>query len=163
MYRAERSCEERALLNPVFCAQLLWYAARSCARDGDGLSFEEGFLILPIVLHRTTRKALPRGTRTSLAVWLDANPLGRGRIATRAHLLVPFTKEAMMFGGMHGLLQLEGGRLDAVDAWRIRVNRAIRISSDEVKECAKRAEFIGKWFAATGSASTVMALLGVRP
>jgi hypothetical protein len=127
------------------------------------LSFEEGFLVLPFVLHRTTREALPQGTRTSLAVWLDANPLARGRIATRAHLLVPFTKEAMMFGGVHGLLQIEGGRIQAVEAWRLRVNRAIKVSSDEVRECAKRAEFVGKWFAATGSASTVMTLLGVRP
>ena len=81
---AERSREERALLNPGFCAQLLWCAARSCVRDGGGLSFEEAFLVLPFVLHRGTREALPRGTRTSLAVWLDANPLARGRIATRA-------------------------------------------------------------------------------
>lgn len=163
MLWAERSHEERALLNPALCAGLLWHAARSCVRDGDGLSFEEGFLVLPLVLHRTTREALPRGTRTSLAVWLDANPLARGRIATRARLLVPFTKEAMTFGGVHGLLQMEGGRLEAVDAWRIHVNRALRASSDEVRECARRAEFIGKWLAATGNASTVMALLGVRP
>lgn len=163
MLWAERSREERALLNPALCAELLWYAARSCVRDGGGLSFEEGFLVLPFVLHRTTREALPRGTRTSLAVWLDGNPLVRGRIATRAHLLVPFTKEAIRFGGVYHLLHLEGGRLEAIDAWRVPVNRSIRNSSDEVRECAKRAEFIGKWFANTGSASTVMALLGVRP
>lgn len=163
MVWAERSREERALLNPALCAELLWCAARSCVRDGDSLSFEEGFLVLPFVLHRVTREALPQGTRTSLAVWLDTNPLARGRIATRARLLVPFTKEAITFGGVHGLLQIEGGRLLAVEAWRLRVNRANMASSDEVRECAKRADFIGKWFAATGSASTVMALLGVRP
>lgn len=159
----ERSREERILLNPALCAELLWYAARGCVRDGDGLSFEEGFLILPFVLHRRTREELPRAKQTSLAVWLDANPLVRGRIATRAQLLVPFTKEAMTFGGVHGLLQIEDGQLQAVDAWRLSVNRAIRASSDEVRECAKRAEFVGKWFAATGSPSTVMALMGVRP
>jgi hypothetical protein len=163
MVWANRSREERALLNPALCAELLWYAARGCVRDGDGLSFEEAFLVLPFVLHRTTREALPRGTRTSLAVWLDSNPLARGRIATRARLLVPFTKEAIMFGGVHGLLQVQGGRLEAVEAWRLPVNRAIRASSDEVRECAKKSEFIGKWFEATGRASTVMALLGVRP
>jgi len=163
MVWAERSREERALLNPALCAVLLWHAARSCVRDGDSLSFEEGFLVLPFVLHRTTRDALPRGTRTSLAVWLDANPLARGRIAPRARLLVPFTKEAITFGAAHGLLQMEAARLKAVGAWRTRVDRSVRASSDEVRECAKRAKFIGKWFAATGSASTVMALLGVRP
>ena len=160
---AERSHEERTLLNPALCAQLLWYAADGCKRDGDSLSFEEGFLVLPFVLHRRTREDLPRSMRTSLAVWLEEHPLARSRIAARARLLVPFTKEAMTFGGVHGLLTIEGGQLRAVEAWRRPVNRVIRSSSVEVRECAKRAEFIGKWFAATGSPSTVMALLGVRP
>jgi len=65
---SRRSHEERALLNPGFCANLLWQAARGCAAVGNGaLSFEESFLVLPFVLHRETREMLPRDTRTS---WL---------------------------------------------------------------------------------------------
>lgn len=161
---ADRSQEERALLNPGFCANLLWHAANGYARDSDNaLSFEESFLVLPFVLHRPTRETLPRSIRTSLAVWLDENPLARGRVASRACVLVPFTKEALMFGAVHGLIRLDKGSVWAVAAWKRSVNRTLTEASDEVKGCAKRATFIGNWFARAGSAATVLALIGVRP
>lgn len=161
---SQRSREERALLNPGFCTTLLWHAAHGYAGAGSGaLSFEESFLVLPFVLHRETREALPRDVRTSLAVWLGDNPLARRRIASRARFLVPFTKEGMIFGGVHGVLRIESGRLRAEEAWKRAMRRWISTSSDEVRECAKRAEFVGKWFAQAGSAPTVLALMGVRP
>ena len=185
----ERSREERALLNPAFCSILLWFAARGYGSVKQGaLSFEEAFLILPMVLHRTTREALARDTRTSLAflilpmvlhrttrealardtrtslaVWINSNPLAQGRIATRARLLVTFTKEGMVFGGAHGLTRINEGWLHANEDWRQPIHRSLRDSSEEVRLCARRAEFVGKWFARTGSASTVFALMGVRP
>ncbi len=40
-----RSREERSLLNPAFCATLMWRAIRGYASSGGGsLSFEESFL-----------------------------------------------------------------------------------------------------------------------
>lgn len=160
----QRSREERTLLNPGFCANLLWHAACGYKSiNGRGLSFEEAFLVLPFVLHRETREALPRDTRTSLAVWLDENPLAQGRIASRARLLVAFTKEGMIFGGVQGFIRLVEGRLYAEEAWKSIVNRSLKASSEEVRGCTKRAEFLGKWFAQTGSGPTVFALMGVRP
>jgi hypothetical protein len=43
------------------------------------------------------------------------------------------------------------------------INRAIQKLADEARECAMRARFVGKWFAASGTADTVMAFWGVRP
>lgn len=161
---ADRSHEERALLNPSFCAMLLWHAARGhAAEENVPLSFEESFLVLPFVLHRETRETLPRSGRTSLAAWLDEYPLARGRVASRARFLLPFTKEALTFGGAHGLVRLDSGRLHAAPDWQRGVNRVLRASSDEVKSCANRAAFVGKWFAQAGNAATVLALIGVRP
>lgn len=161
---AERSNEERALLNPAFCTNLLWHAARGYASASDGaLSFEESFLVLPFVLHRDTREALPRASRTSLPVWLNDNPLVRGRVISRARLLISFTREALTFGGVHGLILLVAGGVRAEPSWQKAVNRTIKASSGEVRSCAKRAAFIGKWFAQTGNASTVLALIGARP
>jgi hypothetical protein len=159
-----RSREERALLNPAFCAALLWHAARGCAATGTRpLAFEEAFLVLPFVLHRHTRMALPRDTRTSLAVWLDENALARGTIVSRAQGLVDYTKEAILFGTANGLLEIADMRLLAGGVWSRPVTRSLASTSAEVRECAKRAEFVGKWFALTGSESTVLAVLGVRP
>jgi hypothetical protein len=161
---AERPREERTLLNPGFCSNLLWHATRGHASlDGTALALEEAFLILPIVLDRRTREALPRDTRTSLAAWLELEPLVRGRIATRAQLLANFTKEALLFGGVHGFITSANGRIHGGDEWGKAVRKSLRASSDEVRETAKRAEFVGKWFAHAGSVATVLALIGVRP
>ena len=162
--RNERSHEERTLLNPGYCANLLWHATRAHASfDGTSLAFEETFLVLPLVLHRRTREALPRDTRTSLATWLEGDALSRGRIASRAQLLAEFTKEALLFGGVHGFLSISAGQVVGVDAWRKVVRKSLRGSSDEVRETANRAEFVGRWFAHAGPAATVLALIGVRP
>jgi hypothetical protein len=161
---AKRSPEEKSLLNPSFCACLLWHAALGYTGvDQSGLPFEEAFLILPILLHRKTRETLPRDTRSSLAVWLENHPLARGQVATRARLLIKHTKEGILFGGMYGLIRIEMGRLYASHDWGLLVNHSLGLSSNEVRECAKKAEFLGKWFAKSGNAPTVLALMGVRP
>lgn len=162
---SQRTLEERRLLNPAFCAQLVWRAARGHVSSGNtALSLEEAFLVLPMVLHGEIRQSLPRDTRTSLAVWLESEPLARRWIAAGARRLVPFTKEALLFGGVHGFLEFVGPQVRAVDArWTQHETRLTNLASDEVRECAKRAEFVGKWLAQAGSAPTVLAILGVRP
>lgn len=161
---ARRSREERTLLNPGFCAQLVWHAARGhVAPAGTAMPFEEAFLVLPMVLERKTREALPRDTRTSLAVWLEVEPLVRGRIAARARLLAGFTRESLLFGGLHGFIRIEEGRIFSGEGWSKAVRKSLRTSSDEARECAKKAEFVGRWFAHAGAATTVFALIGVRP
>ena len=160
----QKSREERTLLNPGYCANLLWHATRGHASfDGSALAFEEAFLVLPLVLDRRTREALPRDTRTSLATWLEVDPLARGRITSRAQLLAKFTKEALLFGGVHRLLSLSQGQVIGSEDWRKVVRKSLRGASDEVRETAKKAEFVGKWFAHAGVAATVLALIGVRP
>lgn len=159
-----RSLEERSLLNPCFCAMLIWDAAFAYRREADRpMSLEESFLVLPIVLHQATREALPRTVRTSLAVWIQENPLIRGSIGDRANALVPYTREALLFAGLRGLLSFSGGTIDAGADHEGAISLVLNETSDEVISCAKRAAFIGRWFARTGGPTTVLALLGVRP
>lgn len=161
-----RAPEEQNLLNPSFCATLLWHSARahSEATNGEsGIAFEECFLVLPMVLHRETRESLPTRVTTSLPVWLTRNSLATMTIANRARALVPFTKEALRFGGIYGALQFDRTTISANAQWRPRISSALRGTSDEVRACAKRADFLGKWFASTGNAATIFSLLGVQP
>jgi hypothetical protein len=161
---SEGTLEERALLNPAFCANLLWhFAATSDDPARRQMTFVESFLLLPMVLHRATRDALPRTTRTSLGVWLDDNPSWQASVATRTKVLVPYTKDALLFAGEHQFLRLQDGLLTAESSWRRRVNAALRESTHEVRLCAKRAAFVGAWFAESGDAATVLSLVGVRP
>ena len=161
---SQRPSEERALLNPSFCSVVLWHAAAGYTTAANApLPFEVAFLVLPVVLHRETRESLPHAVSTSLAVWLDEHPLVRVRIAERARTLLAFTREGLMFGGLHGLLHLADSAVAADGARKKAVAAVLKTSSDEVRACAKRAEFTGRWFAKAGTPSTVMALMGVRP
>ena len=159
----ERSHEERTLLNPAFCAVLLWWACRGCASvRKEGMSFEEAFLVLPLVVQSKVRDALPRDTRTSLAVWLNRNPLAQGTVANSARAMVPFTRDAILWGGRRGLTGITAGWLTADEGWHGRVNESLGEGSEETRLCARRASFVGRWLARAGSPATVLALLGVR-
>lgn len=160
----KRAPEERALLNPSFFSLLFWHAATGHMVEGStGLPFATSFLVLPLVLHRATRESLPKMVTTSLPVWLDENPLVRARLAERSRMLVPYTREALIFGGTHGFLTISTDVITAEGSWKRKVNAEQKKLSDEVRSCAKKAEFLGRWFARAGSPTTVMALMGVRP
>lgn len=159
-----RTLEERALLNPAFCASLLWHFASVGEVQGErALTFAESYLVLPIVLPQSAREALPRTTRTSLAAWLDENPSFQATIAVRSRAMVSFTKDALIFGGTRQFLEVSTNAVRARQEWKRRANSIFRQSSSETQNCLKKAAFLGTWFLETGTANTVMALLGVRP
>jgi len=160
----ERSIEERHLLNPSFFSVVLWYAANGyVTKHSPAMPLALSFLVSPFVLHRPTREVLPRNTATSLATWLTDQPLIRARVAERAVALRPFTQEALLFGGAHQLLALGADGVCANASMKNAVESSLSQTSNEVRACAKRADFVGKWFKKAGTAETVLALLGVRP
>ena len=163
----ERAHEERHLLNPAFCSSLLWAAARGAATRASShrasLSFLEAFLILPLVLHQKTRKTIPNILTSSLPDWINAQHLIVANLPSRARSLVPYTKEAVAFGGCYRLIEVTADQIfSSADAERS-MNRMLRQSTEEVQECMKKAEFVGKWFAHTGTPETIFTLLGIRP
>lgn len=161
---SERPQEEAYLLNPAFCALLLWRAVSGFSGAASaGMPFVLAYMVLPVVLHKATRDALPRDTRTSLAAWLENNGALRVRFAERAQSLVPFVREGLLFGTLHGALAIdEHGRLLA--ARRVQgITAYTQRATEEVRDCVRRAEFIGRWFANAGSETTLMALWGTRP
>jgi Family of unknown function (DUF6521) len=161
---SERSIEERNLLNPGFCATLLWHAAQGYAAERNvAMAIELTFLVLPVVLHRETRESLPTNIRTSLPTWLADHPIVRTRLGERAATLRSFTREALVFGGVHALLSFARDGVRANSELKKRVNSTLKGTSDEVRDCARRAEFLGRWLEKTGGPETAMALVGVRP
>lgn len=157
----ERSPEQIRLLNPAFIGALVWSCTRGFVtlQEG-GLPFPLAFVAMPVVLHKSTRELLPRSTRTSLASWLNRNSQTHVGFAERARDLVPLVKEGILFAAQGGMLSFEGANL--VSARRPRTMTGFeREASEEVKLCVKKAEFVGKWFAASGDYTTTMALWGV--
>lgn len=162
-----RAHEELALFGPSFCAILLWQTASNFtgeARHAPPLETELLYLTLPLVLHGETRRSLPRNTRTSLASWVSNHPLLCLLLAERARVLVPFTREAIVFAGRYSLLAWgQDGKVRARPELKRKILAYAEGSTLEVQECIKKASLLGKWFQRAGDASTIMTTLGVQP
>lgn len=158
-----RPREEARLLNPAFVAALLWACADGHgAETGTGLPYPLSFIGLTVVLHKPTRITLPRSKRTSLAAWLGAHPRALVGFSGRASALVSIVKGGLLFGCREGLITMDHERIHAGPRPRS-IASFERETTDEVKDCLKRASFVGRWFAGAGQSGTVMALWGVSP
>lgn len=166
----DRTIEERNLLNPAFCAVILWFLAKGYRTEADALVESQNQLPLALafvgssfVLRGQTRRKLPTTIRTSLPSWVCEHPLDRSAVAKGVEVLRPYVREAIMFGTQSGLLGLTGAAVTADDNARRRINKYVRQSTPEVQECASRAEFVGRWLMKCGTPSTVLSLLGMQP
>lgn len=161
--RSERPVEEARLLNPAFLALLIWACARGYGdKSGKGVPFPLLFVAMPAVLHKETRQSLPRAVSTRLPAWLAEHPHLLVRFAERASALVPLVQEGILFGANGGLLEVSPEGVANVRRPR-GMAEFLENATTEVRECVKKAELVGKWFARSGDYSTVMALWGVAP
>ncbi|WP_287373668.1 three component ABC system middle component [Prosthecochloris sp.] len=163
----ERAHEERHLLNPAFCSVLLWQAGKGSFENFNSprisLSFNEAFLILPLVLHQKTRNSLPSRLISSFPVWINDNPLVVESLPQLASSLVPYTKAAIIFGETGELFRFKGDEMLIILEREPDIRAMVRKTSNEVQQCMKKAHFLGKWFTHTGSPETIFTLLGIRP
>jgi hypothetical protein len=124
-------------------------------RESGPMSWPLAFLVPPIVLHRPTRDALPRDTRTHLSTWVTREPVLRAGFPARATAMTPLVREGLRFGLRHGALTTAGGRISGA---------ALEHSPPgELRAMLRTAGLVGRWFAKTDQPSTVFALLGVQP
>ncbi|MBM7620179.1 hypothetical protein JOC95_002032 [Bacillus tianshenii] len=160
-----RPVEIANLVNPSFCAFLIHEMVKGyeeIADENRGITFELFFLALPILLHKPTKELLPRTTRTYMHSWLQSNPKVRIGFASRAREMVPYTKEAIHFLMIRDLLIVNEEGFISTSTSRLR----IRIDSEAKRyllDYQKKAKFIGKWFALTGTSSTIYTMWGVSP
>lgn len=158
----ERPFEIAYLLNPAFCSLLIRESVYSYTNEEQhGLPYALAFLTLPIILHQTTRKALPDRASTRMFDWLDRHPHLKTGFAGRTKSLVPYTRESIIFGIQKDILAIETeGRLRSVNSPS---QPSTWPSTSEASECQERARFLGRWYAQTGDATTIFRLWGVRP
>lgn len=151
----ERPRVEATLLNPALVAVLLASAARDYETDGVGMPWPLAFLVPPLVLHRPTREALPRNTRTHFSTWIRRYPLLRAGFPDRAAAMVPITREGVRFGLRAGVLARQGAALSG--------HLDVEAPAGELRQLIRQAALVGRWLAKTDQPSTVFALLGVAP
>jgi hypothetical protein len=70
---------------------------------------------------------------------------------------------AILFASVHGLISFSDGDRLLPSPRPAALSRYLDEATQEVRDCVRRAEFVGRWFAAAGTPTTVMALWGVTP
>lgn len=152
--------EEAALFNPAFLGLLLAVAAVDYeASANEPMPVALAFLVPPIALYADTRTALPGNVRGRLSSWLVSHPVIQAGFAQRAQATVPLVREGLRYALRAGVLEVSNGALRG----RIKARAGDKLGTDDARACAKAATFAGRWFARTGDAATIFALLGVRP
>jgi ABC-three component (ABC-3C) system Middle Component 3 len=161
----DRAPEEANLFNPAFCTTLLVKTALEFEKKaGRPLPFALFFLVLPIILHRGTREALPGSTITSLLPWIQENRHYLVDFAGRVQRLRPITQEAILFGVHYQTLALvSGGSLTTGPKRQSTTEKRTPLFTTEARGCVDSAGFIGCWFAAAGTTATIFAAWGVAP
>jgi hypothetical protein len=162
---SKRVVEEANLFNPAFCAVLLAKAAEEFTKKTQQpFPFSLAFLVLPVVLHRGTRAALPGSTVTSLLTWIQEHREQLVNFAGRVQSLSAITREAILFGTQHETLTIAHSGGIAVGARKQSpTDKRTGLFTDEARECVERAGFLGRWLAAAGTPATIYSVWGITP
>lgn len=157
----QRPFEIRNLFNPAFCGLILFRALAGYEEESAaGMPFSQTLLVLPLCLHKDTRRVLSDHSRSYLLKAIEQNPSMLIGFAARANHLLPFALEAF------GVL-MERGCFYVTEDGRLRiVERKVRkkvTGTDESIACQRVARFIGREFARVGDRGTIYTALGVRP
>lgn len=159
----ERAGEEANLFNPAFCALLLARAAEAYrAKRGEGLPYALAFAVLPAILHAETRDALPRSIRAVMHNWAGERAAALANFGDLARRVAPITKEAILFGLLHGKLALTAGAISAGPR-PFPAREVAMEATAETQDCVRAATFLGRWFGVSGSAAMILATWGLRP
>jgi hypothetical protein len=159
----ERPRDEGNLFNPAFFGLLIERAANGHReRCGEGLPWPMIYLILPAVLHKETRDALPAAISTSMAAWTQTHPLLVATLPARAQAMQPLVRQGLLFGLSHHLVRRETDLLHSGQVKLVKKGER-RDPTDDFRSCATKAAFFGRWVADSGMSATIFALWGVRP
>lgn len=157
-----RPNEIASLLNPAFLSHLIsegLLSAKETMKNSD-CDFLLPFISVPLVLHPVTRKLIPEKRFITFKEWVITKSQSedlRGNFAEYAADLVPFIKEALIFGMQHGLITItDDGRLNptrsGIDRKKIEVNEYIT----KIRICSR-------WLADSETLEYAMQYFGVKP
>jgi hypothetical protein len=158
----QRPIEIAHLFNPAFCALLLREGVVGFDEQGhSGMPYPLSFVLLPIVLHKFTRDALPVKVSTRMHPWLQDNQEARIGFAARCAAIATYTREAVLFASSAGLVVFsEDARILPA---RVKPRKLPWPNDSESITCLRKARFLGRWMASAGGVATIFAMWGIRP
>ncbi|WP_406467799.1 three component ABC system middle component [Streptomyces sp. NBC_01594] len=155
------SREERALYNPAFTALLCARAVQGHEQQYDAPCPLAVAVVAGIMaLQPSIRAALPSTTKSGLMKWLDTHESVRIAMTRNAASLAAVVRPGILFALQTGALRAtdEGLTLAGGPA-TVKVKGA----TEQTIAAQKAALLLGRWLPSTGSLSTVLTLLGVKP
>lgn len=158
----KRSPETANLLNPSFCALLLYTATSEYQKKVQSvMPFPLLYLVLPIILHKGTRNRV--NSRNNMVVWLQRNPDVLVGFADRTKSLIGFTNEAIEFLLFQGNCTINDGGLSIIKP--ISKSKIIHYTANdqEIAECVQKAEHVGRWFCNMHAVENIYTAWGVKP
>ena len=157
----ERTREVAYLLNPAFCARLLYAAIKEYeAKSQKHFPFACVYLVLPLVLHKSTREKI--NSRTHLLQWIQNNQEILIGYASRAKDLVPITNEAIELLLHSGVVELDANGMLGIVKGSRHLSKT-KYLDQEITECIQKSEHVARWFVGAESVTTIYVSLGVRP
>ena len=159
----ERAVEEARIFNPAFCGELIGHTVHEYHRiREEALGMVITYLVLPLILHRPTREALPLRANKVFVGWVAENSALLAELPERARRLRPVSREALLFALRHRRLALEGDGL-LPGSGPVRRGARLATSTDEVKAALKAAGLLGRWFAGQSTQTAILQGMGVTP
>ncbi|MEN6325626.1 MAG: three component ABC system middle component [Syntrophomonas sp.] len=148
------------LLNPAFCSSIIYHVILEYQKKAKReFPFTLIYLILPIVLHKSTRERIT--SRTNMVVWIQRYPDVLIGFPGRAKSLVSFANESIEFLLQRKILQITNSELSV--AKTLSKSKIDAISDQEIQECYNKAENLGRWLAQMGAEENIYAAWGVKP
>ena len=148
------------MLNPWFCALALDAATHGYEdRAGRPMPLPLSFLVLPLVLHGETARAMPRSSAAKFSSWVLDNPRSLAAFPRRAQEMTLFTREGLLLGTRTGALVIGADGLHSVKNLKPAATKANTTLGDMVTLSRR----LGSMLSQAGPSSTIYALLGVAP
>lgn len=147
------------LLNPAFCGEVI----RRCMFEyqntqKSAMPFQLAFLILPIVLNKNIRESLPKTSGKNFVSWVEENQIIKQDLPNIIKSVVAYTRESIMFLMMYEVVRLnDSGNFEVIAKSKALTNE------NEVTECYKKAELLGKLLAKAGTSQFIFINLGIKP
>jgi Family of unknown function (DUF6521) len=161
----DRPIEEANLFNPAFLCVLINEFLKDYQKlHAGGAPITVVVIAMATTLHRTSRERLPNRTVTPLYAWLQENEDLLVGFASRAKNIVPYVKEAIIFGMATETLDAGNGHNILLGSKKATFPKSfIDTTTTEMKAIIDRAKFMGRWLSNSGSEISITAAWGIKP
>ncbi len=161
----KRPTEEANLFNPAFVGALIYEFSKAYSKHraiGTPVTFVP--LAMSVVLHKPTRARLPGSTVTSLYDWLMKNEDILIGLSDRARNITPISKEALRFLMIHNCIDFSEGHNVIPGTKKAHFSAPfLTKTTAEMKTIVDKTKFLARWFAKSGSESSILASWRLAP